>query len=67
MKNANWPARALYPPNSDWPGPDSRHPGAVLAVFADGHTQTIQENIAYEVWAALNTKAGEESLARDEY
>ncbi|HUY92827.1 MAG TPA: DUF1559 domain-containing protein, partial [Pirellulales bacterium] len=22
---------ALYPPNSDWPGPDSRHPGIVIA------------------------------------
>jgi type II secretory pathway pseudopilin PulG len=53
---------ALYAPNSDWPGPDSLHPGAIIAAFADGHTQTIQQNIAYEVWAAINTKAGEESL-----
>jgi type II secretory pathway pseudopilin PulG len=55
---------ALYAPNSDWPGPDSLHPGAVLAAFADGHTQTIQQNIAYEVWAALNTKAGEEKVGQ---
>jgi len=53
---------ALYPPNSDWPGPDSAHPGAIIAVFGDGHTQTIQQNIDYAVWAALNTKAGKETL-----
>ncbi|HXT61316.1 MAG TPA: DUF1559 domain-containing protein [Pirellulales bacterium] len=56
---------ALYAPNSDWPGPDSLHPGAIIAAFADGHTQTIQQNIAYEVWAAMNTKAGEDSLGND--
>ena len=53
---------ALYPPNSDWPGPDSAHPGAVLAVFADGHTQTIQQNIDYQIWASLNTRAGSEKI-----
>jgi hypothetical protein len=58
---------ALYAPNSDWPGPDSRHPSAIIAAFADGHTQTIRENIAYEVWAALNTMAGEESLKASDY
>ena len=53
---------ALYPPNSDWPGPDSNHPGAVIAVFGDGHTQTIQQNIDYAIWAAINTKAGQERI-----
>lgn len=53
---------ALYPPNSDWPGPDSNHPGAVIAVFGDGHTQTIQQNIDYAIWAAINTKAGQEKI-----
>jgi hypothetical protein len=56
---------ALYPPNSDWPGPDSLHPGAILAVFADGHTQTIQQNIDYRVWAAINTKAASEKIEDD--
>lgn len=56
---------ALYPPNSDWPGPDSNHPGAVIAVFGDGHTQTIQQNIDYAIWAALNTKAGQEKISGD--
>jgi prepilin-type processing-associated H-X9-DG protein len=55
----------LYPPNSDWPGPDSAHPGAVIVVFGDGHTQTIQQNIDYGIWAAINTKAGEEALPPD--
>lgn len=49
---------ALYPPNSDWPGPDSAHPGAIIAVFADGHTQTIAQDIDYKIWASLNTRAG---------
>ncbi len=53
---------ALYPPNSDWPGPDSAHPGAVIAVFADGHTQTIQQNVEYKIWASLNTRAGSETI-----
>ena len=53
---------ALYPPNSDWPGPDSNHPGAVIAMFGDGHTQTIQQNIAYQIWASINTKAGSETI-----
>ena len=55
----------LYPPNSDWAGPDSNHPGAIIAVFGDGHTQTIQQNLAYQVWASLNTKAGSETIAGD--
>ncbi|HVX64178.1 MAG TPA: hypothetical protein VHC19_26380, partial [Pirellulales bacterium] len=53
---------AMYPPNSDWPGPDSAHPGAVIAVFADGHTQTIQQNLAFQIWASLNTRAGSETI-----
>ena len=53
---------AMYPPNSEWPGPDSNHPGAVLAVFGDGHTQTIQQNMAFQIWASLNTRAGSETI-----
>jgi hypothetical protein len=56
---------ALYPPNSDWPGPDSQHPGAIIAVFADGHTQTIQQNIDYRIWTAINTKAASEKIDDD--
>jgi hypothetical protein len=56
---------ALWPPNSDWPGPDSYHPGAVIAMFGDGHTQTIQQNISFQIWASLNTKAGSETINGD--
>ncbi len=54
---------AKYPPNSEWPGPDSAHPGAIIAVFADGHTQTIQQNLAFQVWASLNTRAAVETIS----
>jgi prepilin-type N-terminal cleavage/methylation domain-containing protein len=53
---------ALYSPNSNWPGPDSNHPGIVLVVFADGHTRGIQRNIDFAVWASLNTREGGEGL-----
>lgn len=43
-------------------GISSMHPGAVIAVFADGHTQTIQENISLETLKALFTKAGGEEI-----
>jgi prepilin-type N-terminal cleavage/methylation domain-containing protein len=56
---------ALYPPNSDWPGPDSRHPGVVIAVFGDGHTQAIGEGINYRIWAMIHTKAGAEWIPGD--
>lgn len=56
---------ALYLPNSNWPGPDSNHPGVVLAVFADGHSTTIQNGIDFSVWASLNTRAGGEPLNGD--
>ena len=56
---------ALYPPNSEWLGPDSNHPGAIIAVFGDGHTQTIQQNVAYQIWASINTKAGSETISGD--
>jgi hypothetical protein len=55
----------LYPPHSDWPGPDSNHPGAVIAVFGDGHTQTIPNDINYAVWATLHTKNGAERIPGD--
>lgn len=56
---------ALYAPNSNWPGPDSNHPGVVLAVFADGHSTTIQNSITFAIWASLNTKNGGEPINGD--
>jgi type II secretory pathway pseudopilin PulG len=55
----------LYMPNSNWPGPDSNHPGVVLAVFGDGHSTTIQNSISFPVWASLNTKNGAEPINTD--
>lgn len=56
---------ALYSPNSNWPGPDSNHPGIVLAVFADGHTSQIQNSITFQIWASLNTRQGAEAINGD--
>lgn len=53
---------ALYSPNSNWPGPDSNHPGVVLAVFADGSSKPISDQIDFSVWASLNSREGGESL-----
>ncbi|HQU45688.1 MAG TPA: hypothetical protein PK867_22935, partial [Pirellulales bacterium] len=56
---------ALYSPNSNWPGPDSFHPGIVMAVFGDGHTSQIYHGIAFSVWASLNTRQGGEAIEGD--
>ncbi|HEX5443337.1 MAG TPA: DUF1559 domain-containing protein [Pirellulales bacterium] len=56
---------ALYSPNSNWPGPDSNHPGVVLVVFADGSTKPISDQVDFSVWASLNTRQGGEAI--DEY
>ncbi|HEV7221686.1 MAG TPA: DUF1559 domain-containing protein [Pirellulales bacterium] len=46
-------------------GMSSQHPRAVIAVFADGHTQTILETISPETLKALFTKAGGETIDED--
>ena len=46
-------------------GISSHHPGAVIAVFGDGHTQTIQESIPLKLLKALFTKAGGETIDGD--
>ncbi|HVX15250.1 MAG TPA: DUF1559 domain-containing protein [Pirellulales bacterium] len=53
---------ALYGPNSNWLGPDSKHPGVVVVVFADAHTSTIQNSISCRIWAMINTRAGDEKF-----
>jgi prepilin-type processing-associated H-X9-DG protein len=40
----------------------SHHPGAVIAMFADGHTQTIEQSIPLKTLKALFTKAGGEEI-----
>jgi prepilin-type N-terminal cleavage/methylation domain-containing protein len=56
---------AIYGPNSNWPGADSNHPGVVLAVFGDGHTNPMQNTIPFNVWASLNTRQGGEPISGD--
>ncbi|HWB12491.1 MAG TPA: DUF1559 domain-containing protein [Pirellulales bacterium] len=52
----------IFSPNSNWPGPDSNHPGVILAVFGDGHTNAIQNSVTFAVWASLNTRQGGEPV-----
>lgn len=56
---------AIYSPNSNWPGADSNHPGVVLAVFGDGHTNSLQNAMIFPIWASLNTKGGGEAITGD--
>jgi prepilin-type processing-associated H-X9-DG protein len=46
-------------------GISSQHPGAAIALFADGHTQTIQERLPLELLKAICTKAGGEEIDGD--
>lgn len=46
-------------------GISSMHPGCAIALFADGHTQAIQENITQPLLRALCTKAGGEEVPGD--
>lgn len=55
----------LYAPNSNWPGPDSNHPGVVLAVFCDGSSKPMMNNVNFQVWASLNTRQGGEAVSGD--
>ena len=41
----------------------SKHPGGVHFAFCDGSVHFITENIVWEVYAALGTRAGDETVA----
>ena len=43
----------------------SKHPGAVVVAFGDGHTANISDEINIEVWRALGTRNGEETISED--
>ncbi|MCA9245579.1 MAG: DUF1559 domain-containing protein [Planctomycetales bacterium] len=45
--------------------PSSYHPGGVVVVFCDGHTQFLKESIDYEVLVSLMTPHGSRSV--DDY
>lgn len=53
---------AAVGPNCEWMGADSAHPGGVMAVFGDASVRFISHDIAFAVWAGLNTRAGREDL-----
>jgi len=48
---------SAYGPNSNWPGPDSQHPGIVNCVLADGSVRAITQNVDWGVWGQLNAIA----------
>jgi len=68
MEPRDLPFAALAKGVNPKPGPgiSSMHPGAVLAVFADGHTQSIDERIPLEKLKALFTKAGGDAIGEDD-
>jgi prepilin-type N-terminal cleavage/methylation domain-containing protein len=41
----------------------SRHPRAVLFVYCDGHVQMLSDSISHDVYRALSTKNGGESVS----
>lgn len=67
MEPRDLPFAALAKGVNPKPGPgiSSMHSGAVLAVFADGHTQSIDERIPLEKLKALFTKAGGEEIGEE--
>jgi len=57
----------LYGPESNWPGPDSNHPGTVVVGFCDGSARALQQNVDHTVWCSLNTRAGGEPLTTADF
>ncbi len=69
-KNPNDPAPCQQP--AGWGAPvyaaaRSHHPGGVTTAFGDGSVQFINDNISVEVWRALSSKAGAETIADGEF
>jgi len=46
-----------------WWGFNSEHPGGIQCVAADGSTQFISDNVSPDVWHALGTRAGNETVS----
>jgi prepilin-type N-terminal cleavage/methylation domain-containing protein len=50
--------------NSDlWWGFNSEHPGGIQVVAADGSTQFLTDSISGDIWQALGTRAGGETVS----
>ena len=45
----------------------SRHPGGVNVVFLDGHTSFITNAVSIEIWRAISTRSGGESISFDSF
>lgn len=62
--NSSTAPTPLEPPaiNQDkegnWPRPSSRHPGGVVAMFADSHYQFLSDGLDYTVWQHIMTPNG---------
>ena len=68
MPPNTWPC--LYPINGITNGngampPSSRHPGVVNVLFGDGTVHAIKQTIGVNVWWALGTRAGNETISSD--
>ena len=47
--------------------PSCNHPGGINIGFADGSVRFVKNNVAYQVWWALGTRNGGESISSDAY
>ncbi len=45
----------------------SRHPGGVHALFGDGSARFFKDSINVDVWRALGSPAGKETISADQY
>ncbi len=59
-----------FPPNTNLPnsrGAHSHHPGGINTSFADGHIKWITQNINFQVYRALFSRARGEVVSADSY
>ena len=47
--------------------PSCNHPGGINIGFADGSVRFVKNNVSYQVWWALGTRNGGESISADAY
>lgn len=45
----------------------SLHPAGINMAFADGHVSFVDENIAPEIWSALGTRKGHDSVSHEDF
>ncbi len=59
-----------FPPNTNLPnsrGAHSHHPGGINTSFADGHVKWITQNINFQVYRGLFSRARGEVISADAY